>query len=149
MNITFKIKILMLKIWLWAKRLFKKLKRTGQQFVHPSVQIVEGIKKFVDSPLTPVITAIIPGTLDDQLILKAKEYLPKILKTLRIADECLSLEDADLILKCAIKNLKEYTPDARAATYHSLAAMLSVYLSDGKLSWKEAVHLAEYIYNNE
>jgi hypothetical protein len=138
-----------MKFFAWIKRMFRSLKALGQKFVTPSITIVEGLKKFVEGPLAPILTIIIPGTLDDRIVQKAKEYLPKILKSLRIADECLSLEKPEDIVACAVKNLKKYEPDALDATYHSVAAMLAVYLSDKKLSWSEAVSLTEYIYKNE
>lgn len=136
----------MKKIFSFLKRLFRSLKALAQKFVTPSVLVVEALKKAVESPVMPVITAIIPGNLDNKIVEQLKKNLPRVLQLLRISDECLKLEAADEIILCAIKKLKEYDPEARAAQYHSIAAMLSVYLSDKKLSWREAVHLSEEIF---
>ena len=136
----------MKKIFSFLKRLFRNLKTLAQKFVTPSVLVVDAIKKAVESPVMPIVTAIIPGNLDNKIVDGLKKHLPRVLQILRISDECLKLEAADEIIFCAIKKLKEYEPEARAAQYHSIAAMLSVYLSDKKLSWREAVHLSEEIF---
>ena len=195
----------MKKIFSFLKRLFRNLKTLAQKFVTPSVLVVEALKNAVESPVTPIITALIPGNVDNKIVEGLKKHLPRVLQLLRISEECLKLEAADEILKCAIKKavespvmpivtaiipgnldnkivdglkkhlprvlqilrisdeclkleaadeiifcaikkLKEYEPEARAAQYHSIAAMLSVYLSDKKLSWREAVHLSEEIF---
>lgn len=139
----------MKKIIAFIKKLFASTKTLALKYVQPSITIVEALKAAVNSPAAPVLTAIIPGTLDDFILAKAKIYLPKILQALKISDECLKLTDSDQIILCAISKLKEYDPEAQAANYHNIAAMLSVYLSDKKLSWSEAVHLAEYLYKNK
>lgn len=136
----------MKKIFSWIKKLFSSVSTIAEKYVRPAIQIVEAIKKAVDSPVMPVITALIPGNIDDVVLYRLKKALPTVLQRLRIADECAKQTDPLQVIICAIKNLKDYEPDARAATYHSIATLLSVYLSDGKLTWSEAVHLTEYIY---
>jgi len=136
----------MKKIFAWIHRLFGGIKTIAEKYIRPSIQVVEALKKAVDSPLLPIITQLIPGNIDDVILYRLKKALPTVLLRLRIADECAKQSDPMEVVLCAIKNLKGYEPDAKAATYHSIAALLSVYLSDGKLSWSEAVHLTEYIY---
>lgn len=136
----------MKKIINFLKRLFRNLKALAVKYVSPSVAVVEALKKAVESPVTSVIVNIIPGHLDNDIILKLKEVLPKVLRILKISDECLKLESLDEIVNCVVTKLKTYTPEGQAAQYHSLASLLSVYLSDKKISWKEAVHLAEHTF---
>lgn len=130
----------------WLDALFNKVKKLAIKFVTPSVEIVEAIDRAVNSSVTPLITALIPGHWDDIIVAKVKTALPQVLKVLKISEECLKLEAADEIIACAIKNLKTYDKDGRAANYHNIAALLSVYISDHKITWREAVHLAEEIY---
>lgn len=136
----------MRKIWLFLKNLFSKTKQLARKFVTPSVMLVENLKNFIESPAIPVITAIIPGNLDNKIAEKLEKALPQILQVLRISDECIQLEKPQEILECSLKKLKEYSPEAKAAQFHSIAALLSVSLSDGKISWREAIHLTEEIY---
>lgn len=138
----------MKKIFAFLKNLFRNLKALAEKFVKPSVIVVENLKKAVESPLAPVITAIIPGTWDDKIVEKLKQHLPRILQILKISEECLKLTKAEDIILCAINKLKEYSPEARSANYHSIAALLSVALSDKKITWREAIHLSEEIYHS-
>lgn len=136
----------MRKIFSFLKNLFRNLKALAEKFVKPSVVIVENIKTAVESPVAPIITAIIPGTWDDRIVAKLRQHLPRILQILKISDECLKLTKAEDIILCAVNKLREYEPEARAANYHTIAALLSVSLSDKKITWREAVHLSEEIY---
>lgn len=137
----------MRKLFAFIKRLFTSAAKLVNKFVRPSIDVVEQIKNFVNSPATPFITALIPGTIDDKIVTALRANLPKVLQVLKIADGCSSLADPDEIIQCAIKALKQYDSDGQKAAYHSIASLLSVYLSDGKLTWKEAVHLAQAVYD--
>ena len=139
----------MKKIINFLKRLFRNLRALAQKYVTPSVAVVEALKKAVESPVTTVIVNIIPGHLDNEIIIKLKKVLPEVLRVLKISDECLKLESLDEIVNCVVTKLKTYTEDGRAVQYHNIASLLSVYLSDKKISWKEAVHLAEYTFQNK
>jgi len=136
----------MKKIFAFLKNLFRNLKALAEKFVKPSVLVVENLKLLVESPLAPVITGLIPGTWDDKIVAKLRQHLPRILQVLKISEECLKLTKFEDIVLCAITKLKEYDPEARAANYHNIATMLSVALSDRKISWREAIHLSEEIY---
>jgi len=137
------------KILQFLKRLFSRTKFLIQQFVTPAVATVEKLKQLMDSPAVDVLTAIIPGNADNLIASRIRVLLPKVLQVLRISDECLKLEHADEIIQCAVNKLKTYDPDAQAAKFHSIAALLAHYLSDKRITWSEAVHLAEMVYKDE
>lgn len=59
------------------------------------IRIVEAFKKFVDSPTADLITALIPGDIDD----KVKEWLRERLKDYKLEEY--KLEDAHLHLLAA------------------------------------------------
>ncbi len=137
----------MKKILKFLSTLFSKAKRLVENFVRPAVATVENIKKIVDNPLVDIVTGIIPGNIDNYIIEKIRLHLPTVLQILRISDECLKLEKPEEIINCAITKLRLYSPDEKKAAYHSIAAMLSHYMSDKRLSWPEAVHLAQMVYD--
>jgi len=139
----------MKKIINFLKKLFNKAKFYIQQFVTPAVATVESLKRFIDNPVIDIATAIIPGNLDNAIVEKIRLHLPKVLLVLRISDECLRLTNPDEIILCALNKLKAYGPDEKAVAFHSMAALLAHYMSDGKLSWSEAVHLAEMVYQDD
>lgn len=136
----------MKKIIQYLKKLLNKTRFYAQLYVHPSVQVVETLKTFFDSPAVPILTAIIPGQIDDAIASRMRTYLPLVLKVLGYADECINSKSNDIILQCAISKLRLLHPDAQAAACHNIAALLSKYLADGKLTWRECVHIAEEIF---
>ena len=75
----------MKKIINFLKRLFRNLRALAQKYVTPSVAVVEALKKAVESPVTTVIVNIIPGHLDNEIIIKLKKVLPEVLKVLKIS----------------------------------------------------------------
>lgn len=72
---------------------------------------------------------------------KLREKLPAILTELKLVQSG-NIEEA-------IAALKLSTNRAQDAFYHSIAAMLLVDFTDGKLSWSEAVELVEFYYKNK
>jgi hypothetical protein len=81
------------KIWAGIKNLFDGFPSELKIAIHIGVIVTEAIKTFVDSPEADVLTAIIPGSIDDDIknLLRAK--LPAILTELKLADSCGSLTD--------------------------------------------------------
>lgn len=57
------------------------------------VLVTENIKNFVDSPVADVLTAIIPGDIDDEIKNWLRAKLPTILAELKLADSCSALTD--------------------------------------------------------
>ncbi len=139
----------MKKIISFLKKLWSRSKFYIDKYVHPSVLTVEAIKAVLDSPAVPLLMAIIPGQIDDLIIMNIRRYLPDVLKVLGYADDCLHAGDGDAIFQCAIKKIKLSNDTQKDAAYHNIATLLSVYLSDGKLSWREAIHLSEMVLHEK
>jgi hypothetical protein len=127
---------------------FGKARKVAEEVIPVGIEVVEKIKLVMDSPLAPVITALIPGQVDDLVAAKVKEYLPDILLKLKIADECSKKATNDEIIQCALAHLRQYHPTARKAYFLTIASMLSQALADGKLSWAEIVMITQYTYEN-
>lgn len=139
----------MKKIIRFLQRLLNKTKYYAKLYVHPSIQVVQGLKTFFDSPAVPILTAIIPGEVDNIIAGRIRTYLPIVLKVLGYADECINAKTDDAILQCAIAKIRLLNPDGQDAACHNIAALLSKYLSDGRLTWRECIHIAEEIFWNE
>lgn len=133
------MKKLIKKISQFLKNLFSKAKWLVSSAVEPSVLTVEQIKKAVNSPIVDIATTVIPGTLDNKIVSKIRALLPKVLIALNYIKE-------GEVVAGAIQKIAEMSPDGRKAAFHNIATLLSVYLSDGKLTWTEAVHLSEMVY---
>lgn len=147
----------MIKIKVLLARIGSKFRRKLPIILN----IVEAIKSFIDSPVDDIvggiIAQVIPGSVDDLIIQKIKstlhEYLPKVLLNLHILQEIDKLTDpeekARVIaeeLTRAIGDLKYCTDEQKQIFFHGLASLLIEKLSDGKLTWSEALSLSEYGY---
>ena len=95
-----------------------------------------------------VITALIPGDIDDKINEKLRGFLPRLLLELQLVDSIANITDPNAQLQAILDKLKLSSDDAKNAFYHSLASLILQKLSDGKLSWSDAVAIAEYYYQN-
>lgn len=145
------------RIWINLKsfllRIFDRSHVVLQQVLPVSIEVVELLKSFVESPATPLLNALIPGQTDEVVTVFLKQYLPQILVDLRIADKCAGLTDRDAVIQCAIEQIKTLAPAAQSAIYLNIAAMLSHALSKEspggeKLTWGEIVMVTQYTYDS-
>lgn len=135
------------------KDLFHKLPEEAKNAIHIGVVVVEKIKTFVDSPAVDVLTAIIPGTIDDAIKTKLREALPKILMELKLADTCGSLTDPQQITSCAISTLQKIGDDfisdaAKKRFYDSIAVLVATVAADGKLDLSDAAYAIKWYYDH-
>ena len=64
------------KIWSEIKSLFQAIPAELQTAIHIGVVVTQNIKTFVDSPTADVLTAIIPGDIDDEINTLARRVTP-------------------------------------------------------------------------
>jgi hypothetical protein len=143
------LKTFLSKIWDEIKNLFDGIPSELKTAIHIGVLITENVKSFIDSPAADVLTAIIPGDLDDELknLLRAK--LPQILTELKLADNCGNLNDPSQITACAVSVLQQLDSDIKSAFLHNLSILITQLAVDGKLSWSDGVYLLEWYYQNK
>lgn len=137
----------MKKFWSWLKKLFSGAEKLIKKYITPSVTVVENFKIIIDSPVTDILTAIIPGWFDDMLKDKLRKLLPIVLIDLGIAKNCANAGTPEAVMQCAATALQKLTNDAKNLAYHNIAILLAKYLADGKLSTRELIHLTEETYN--
>jgi len=137
------------RIWKEIKTLFDGIPAELKTAVHIGVVVTENIKNFVDSPAADILTAIIPGTADDQVKAWLRGKLPGILTELKLADSCGALSDPQEITKCAVKVLQGLDGDVKSAFLHSLSILIAQVAADGKLSWSDGVLILQWYYKNE
>ena len=136
------------KIWTGIKSLFDGFPSELKIAVHIGTIVTEAIKTFVDSPETDVLTAIIPGSIDDDIknLLRAK--LPAILAELKLADSCAGLTDPAQITACAIQVLQGLDGDIKSAFLHNLSILIAQIAANGELTWSDGVYILEWYYQN-
>lgn len=136
------------KIWTGIKNLFDGFPSEVKTAIHIGVIVTEAIKNFVDSPEADILTAIIPGSIDDDIknLLRAK--LPAILTELKLADSCSGLTDPAQITACAIKVLQGLDGDIKNAFLHNISILVAQVAANGKLTWSDGVYILEWYYQN-
>jgi hypothetical protein len=137
------------KIWNQVKALFDGIPAELKTAIHIGVQVTENIKNFTDSPVADVLTALIPGDIDDEIKNWLRAKLPAILTELKLADSCSSLTDPNEITVCAIKVLQGLDGDIQSAFFHNLSILVAEIAADGKLSWSDGVYILEWYYQHE
>lgn len=141
------------KLWNGVKKLFQGLKPELKKAIEIGATIVDNMKKFAESPAADLLTAIIPGDLDDKVKAKLRELLPKILTEMKLVESCTGLTDSNEIVACGIRTLQQIAGDhikdsARKNFYDSLAVMIAEVAADGKLSWDDSKIILKWYYDN-
>lgn len=143
------LKSFLSKIWASIKSLFDSLPAEFKTAIHIGVEITENMKEFVDSPGADILTAIIPGDLDDEIknLLRAK--LPGILTELKLADTCSGLTEPNQITACAVKALQGLDGDINSGFLHNLLIFIAQIAAKGKLTWSDGVYLLQWYYEQQ
>src|ERR1700739_1991023 len=137
------------KIWAHIKELFTGLPQDLKTAIHIGVQVTSVFTVLVQSPVADIITALIPGDIDDRIKEYLRAKLPQILIDLRLVDVTLGLTDPHEIAANALKVFQDLDPQAKPAFLHSLSILIAQIAADGKLSWSDGVYLLQWYYENE
>ena len=140
-------------IFSYVKNLYGKLVYKTKQLVPVAVSVVEAIKKIEDSKVPDVVLSIvsmvvpnIPKQQIDIIQGKLKEYLPKLLLELNLINDIANITDPNEQLQKILETLKLSSDDVKNEKYHTLASKILIILSDGKVTWGEAVMFTEWYY---
>jgi hypothetical protein len=137
------------KIRQGIKGLFDNTPVELQKAAHIGVVVAENVKTFVDSPETDVLTALIPGNVDDYIKILLRARLPAILTELMLASNCTRLTGLSAITGCTIKVLQDLEPDIQNAFLHNISILIAQVASDGKLTWSNGVYLLGWYRKNK
>lgn len=143
------------EIFSFIKRIFAGLKYEAKKNIPVAIDVVEAIKKVLDSQVDDIVLSIL-GSLVPNLpvsqinIIKSKleKELPKIILELNLVNLALNGQDINTQLQTILDQLKLSSDDIKAEKYHVMASKILVVLSDGKVTWGEAVMLTEWYYQN-
>jgi hypothetical protein len=136
-------------IWAGIKNVFDGLEGDLKDAVSIGVVVTDNLKNFVDSPAADVLTAIIPGDLDDDIKDWLRKALPNIVTELKLVDSTLGLTDPNAITAAAIKVLQGLDGDIKSAFLHNLSILIAQVAANGKLTWSDAVYILQWYYEHE
>lgn len=142
------LKTFLHKLWESIKHAFESVEKEVKEDVVIAISVVQRVKLLVDGPVADVIAALIPGHVDDDIKEKLREWLPKLLLELGMVQAIANIDNVNDQLAAILGKLKLSSDDAKNAFYHGLASLILQKLSDGKLSWSDAVAISEYYYQN-
>lgn len=150
------MKKLLQKIWNAIRLVFNKADEGTKRLVPIAINVVQGLKSVMDSPvddiLLSIIKAAIPGDADDILIdritVVVREYLPKVLLDLKMVESIANIEDQNEQLKAILEQFKLSSDETKNIFYHGMSCLILEKLSDGELSWSDAIAISEYYYQN-
>lgn len=143
------LKTLLAKIGSVFSNIFKSLKPNLKNAVHWGVVITEKLKEIIESPTADILTAIIPGNLDDKIKKKLREKIPNILIQLKMVEAAADKTDPDEIMEAALKIIQQLDGDYKSAFLHNFSILTAQVAADGKLDWSDAVYLLQWYYDNK
>lgn len=140
----------MKKIWIKIKEFWtvitKKSIDSLKENAYIAIKVVNTLKNIVEGPYMDVIVALTTTNIDNVILEKLRKILPDVAAKLAITQEVLNAPTHEIINKL-LDFLKSQNKDVRATFYIALAGKINEALSDGELSFSEAVSLAQIVYN--
>jgi bacterioferritin-associated ferredoxin len=101
--------------------------------IDTALKITTELKNILTSPAADIITAIIPGDIDNTVREGLITALSKITEALTIADNCKECTDINAKLQCFIQQLQQYDPQLQDAILQKLASLLTGFLDGQRL----------------
>jgi len=115
------------------KSALKQFDQYVNTHVETALQITTALKNMLSSPVADIITAIIPGTVDNILRTQLLNALNKITEALSIVDSCKQFTDLNDKLKCFVQQLSQRDPQLQDAVLLKLSSLLAAELDGQKL----------------
>lgn len=137
------------KLGSWFKRQFRNIAEEAKVLLPAVIAVTNQWKTFIDSPVADLITALVPGTLDDAIKDKLRQRLPDVITKLQLAHAISGIDDINEQLKAILNVLKLSPDDTKDRFYHEFAFTALQALSDGKLTMGEASILTQLYYDHK
>lgn len=114
----------------WLFKTFKSVKKELKTIIPIAIDVVNAMKKFVDSPGCDFLTSVIPGTIDNQLQTFLSNILPEIWKGLHKWQSIIGVEDVNQQMKLILEELKTLPQSERNNIKTQAAAEIVVKVSN-------------------
>lgn len=145
---------LLKKLWAMAVDFFTGSDEKAKKFTETVIKITNAVKDFIDSPICDIaafgLKKAIPGVSDDVIIdsvlTEADRLLPKIIAQEAIVLGLLENSTVEEKANFIISKIKFASDLDKNEFYHKFCVRAVLALSDGKLTYGEAVILAEMAY---
>lgn len=121
---------LLLKFKAWLVKTFISVKKELKIIIPIAIEIVNGVKTFVDSSGVDFLTSVIPSTVDDQIKTFLRNVLPIIIKGLHKWESIINESDVNIQMKLITEELKTLNKSERDNIKTQLASEIVVILSE-------------------
>lgn len=133
-------------VWHDIIHAFSKLKEAERKLIPIAVSITQGVKTILDQPIAEIVAVALGKEKGEELLEKAQMLTNKViiaLDTLQASDHLGTDEEK---VEFILSKVRLAGDDAWNAFWHDMASLLTHYLSDGKITWSEAIGFAEAYY---
>jgi ribosome-associated translation inhibitor RaiA len=131
-----------IKSWLQDK--FKKGFDIVKANSHTAVKVTEALKNVIGSPITDLLTALIPGELDNELKFRLRKILPEVAAKVAIGHNIIQASDDPTTALAAIKAyIESLGVEARKDWWVLFSAKVMEAISDGEVTYAEIVMLTQ------
>lgn len=131
------------------KRFLGKIEPATKEVIHIGIIAVEALKKVMDNPLVDAFEEMEKSGLAKNIIEGAKEWFPRVLLELKLADKCMALTDRAEIIKCGAEVINQFAGDFKSQKLTEIAEQFTVAASDGKVTWNEIAGLVKLVFDTE
>lgn len=118
---------------LQVRRLLAHFDEVLERNIDTALHITTQLKQFLASPVADVLTAIIPGNIDDIIRRQLIATLDKVIEGLFIADSCREFKSTADKLKCFALHLQQAEPQLKDAILQKMASLLAAELDGNRL----------------
>ena len=101
--------------------------------IDTALQITTELRAILVSPVADILTAIIPGDIDNEIRQQLITALGKAIEALTIADNCKQYTEVDAMLNCFVQQLQQRDPEFRDAVLQIMASLLAATLDGQRL----------------
>ena len=115
------------------KALLRDFDNYVDDHIDTALKITTALKNLLSSPVADVLTAIIPGDIDNTIKEDLVAALGKAIEVLTIADSCKQHTDVNALLACFIQQVQQRDPQLQDAILQKLASLLAGHLDGQRL----------------
>lgn len=137
------------KIGQFFSNLFKSLTGIAKKAVAIGVEVTNAIKEFdaLHPEAANLLTALIPGHVDDDIKNKIRAELPLIMVKLKLVDSALDKTDVEILL-AGIQAIQDLTGSQRSVFLNSLSVLIAEVAADGEVDLDDLLYLQKWYYEN-
>jgi len=116
-----------------VRSVLKEFDQYVDEHIDTALKVTVALKNILSSPVTDIITAIIPGDLDNTIKTQLINALTKAIEALSIADICKQYAEPADMLSCFVQQVKQRDPQLQDAILQKLASLVAGQMDGNKL----------------